>query len=86
MINKLLCVFILLLSFACQNHADSRSKVARVYNEYLYLDQLPVLENLTLEDSTLFINNFINQWAKEKLLIHKAILNVNQPIYILIVF
>ena len=59
--------------------------VAKVFDEYLYLDQIPVLDIsiINQKDSAILVNNFINQWAKKKLLLKKAQFNIDkQPVSI----
>ncbi len=52
--------------------------VARVKNETLYLSDIQnvVPSNLSSEDSTVMVTNFINQWATEQLLIDQAQINL----------
>ena len=62
--------------FSCQNKKNSRIELARVYDAYLYLDQIPAIPNSV--DSLVFIQNYINQWATQKLLIKKAEFNLDR--------
>jgi hypothetical protein len=61
---------------ACNNMADQpkRIQVAKVGNVILYYDELPKLfqHGISPEDSTAFIQNYINKWAKRELLFMKA--------------
>lgn len=52
--------------------------IARVYDSKLYRhDILAVLpENLSAEDSASFVQNFINVWAKNELMVYKAEFNL----------
>jgi hypothetical protein len=52
--------------------------VARVLDKYLYKDELEKLfiEELSENDSILLVNNFINNWIKQQLLLSKAELNL----------
>jgi len=52
--------------------------VARVNDSYLYLEDIEAIlsEGITKEDSTLRVNNFINQWATQKLLQSGAEINL----------
>ncbi|WP_406684440.1 peptidyl-prolyl cis-trans isomerase [Seonamhaeicola sp. MEBiC1930] len=55
-------------------------EVARVNNSYLYYDDIKNLvpEEASLEDSTLIVQNFINRWATQQLLMDGAILNLSE--------
>lgn len=81
MLKQIFCL-ICLVFFACQNKSDNRNRVARVFDNYLYFDQLPVPPNA--QDSLIFTTNFINQWATKELLFNKAKFNINDggPSYI----
>ena len=52
--------------------------VARVNDDYLYMSDIEKLipENTSPEDSTLIVNNYINRWATQKLLIGQAEINL----------
>lgn len=54
--------------------------VARVNDYYLYSDEIADLipENVSKEDSAVIINNYINRWATNKILISAAEINLNQ--------
>ena len=66
------------LLFSCNKQDKVEHAIARVYDKYLYeediIKKLP--ENLATEDSILFRNNFINIWATEQLLLNKAKINI----------
>ena len=57
---------------------DNRKAIARVNDSYLYEDQLEKLfmEELSENDSIILVNNFINNWIKQQLLLSKAELNL----------
>ena len=77
--NIFFILFLFLLS--CQQKEVDRVQVARVLNEYLYLDELPSSPHFV--DSVMFVQDFINQWATKKLLINKAEFNLeNNPLFI----
>lgn len=59
---------------------DKGDPVARVYDRYLYKDDLVniVPEELTGNDSLAFIQNYINVWAKEQLMLYKAEFNLTE--------
>ena len=74
----LLSISLLLVSCEFFNKPEDKTPIARVGNTYLYLEdvkeQLP--ENTSKEDSTLIINNIINHWATQQLLIEGALINI----------
>jgi len=81
-ITKFFLVFschILLQSCNYFQTSEEREVVARVNENYLYLDEIEALvdEEVTPEDSTLIVNNFINRWATQQLLIDKAKFNLS---------
>jgi hypothetical protein len=53
--------------------------IARVNNNYLYLSDIQSLiaENTSKEDSILIVNNYINRWATQQLLIDQARINLS---------
>ena len=66
---------ILLFVVCCQNKTTNRVELARVFDHYLYLDEVPMIPNSV--DSIMFTYNYIDQWATQKLLIQKAELNLD---------
>ncbi len=54
--------------------------VARVYDRYLYQEDLADLipEQLSGNDSAAFLQNYINAWAKDQLMIYKAEYNLSE--------
>ena len=80
---KQLVVYIFLF-FALQScnyftiKKDAREAVARVNNTYLYKKDLKnvVSADVSKTDSILIVNNFINNWIKQQLLLSKAQLNL----------
>ncbi len=52
--------------------------IARVNNSFLYKEDISKLisENTSPEDSTLIVNNYINRWATQQLLIDQAKINL----------
>ena len=74
-------IFILLLFvYSCDfiNKSDDRIPVARVNDNYLYQDDILglVAKGTSKQDSTLLIQNFINKWATQQLLMDGAKLNL----------
>ena len=58
---------------------DERKPVARVFERYLYEEDIKGLTNgLSPEDSTVFIKNYIYNWGKEQLLIYRAEFNLRE--------
>ena len=68
------------LFFSCDNYFNnqSNSDVARVEDEYLKQNKIEnIFENSTnFADSTMVLNNYINNWAANKLLIQRALVNL----------
>ena len=52
--------------------------VARVNDTYLYMEDLSglVLAGTSEADSTIIVNNYINRWATQRLLMDKALINL----------
>ena len=71
-------ILLLLLIISCNEQGEKVNAVARVYNTYLYDEELKekMPTDLSREDSILFRNNYINSWAMEELLLKKAKLNI----------
>ncbi len=63
---------------SCVEKGEKNNIVARVYNIYLYEDDLSkkMPNNMSKEDSILFRTSFINSWAMEQLLLQKAKINI----------
>tara|TARA_B100000902_G_scaffold399244_1_gene469227 strand:- start:659 stop:1513 length:855 start_codon:yes stop_codon:yes gene_type:complete len=80
MVNKLLAISLISFFLCCNQQPDDRVAVAKVFDDYLYLDQIPVFDIniINHEDSAILVNNFINQWAKKKLLLKKAEFNIDR--------
>ncbi len=68
------------LFFSCDNYFNnqSNSDVARVEDVYLKQNEIEnIFENSTnFADSTMVLNNYINNWAANKLLIQRALVNL----------
>ena len=80
--NKTVIILILLILLtACKNRTDQikRVAVARVGDFVLYYDEIPKLlqKGSTPEDSTAFVQNYINKWAKKELIFLKAEQNLS---------
>jgi hypothetical protein len=63
---------------SCNQQGEKINAVARVYNIYLYEEDLKekMPTDLTKEDSILFRTGYINSWAMDQLLLKKAKLNI----------
>jgi len=57
-----------------------QTPIARVNESYLYQEDIENIlpENVTPQDSTVLVNNFINRWATQQLLIDQAKINLSQ--------
>ena len=73
-ITTLLCLFL----ESCSNFSnnDSNNLVARAGEYFLYEDDLP--NYVSSDDSLIKISNFIETWAKEKVLYDLSIINLSQ--------
>lgn len=79
--KKIVLIFTISLLFSCQflEESTAPTAIARVNNNYLYLQDIEEHFSGNFgEDSTLVVHNFINQWATQQLLIEKA--KVNLPL------
>jgi hypothetical protein len=67
------------LPFSKADELDQGEPIARVYDQYLYENDIEglITPNMSSEDSAAFIGNFISLWAKEQLLINKAEYNLS---------
>lgn len=59
---------------------ETQIPVARVNNSYLYKEDIAALisEKTSAEDSTIIVNNYINRWATQQLLMDQAIINISE--------
>lgn len=57
---------------------DTTNAIARVYDSYLFKDDIKdlITDGTSKEDSTLIVNNFINNWATQQLLMAGAEINI----------
>jgi len=69
------------LSFKNQNN---QKILAKVYDDVLYLKDIKSIipHPITKEDSLVYVNNYVNNWARQKLLLNKAKLNLNENILV----
>lgn len=79
--QKKITIILALFLFSCDLIQDKSDQIlARVNDDYIFNSDLKKVlpENLSFEDSILFTNNFINNWAKRKLLFEKALINLDE--------
>lgn len=80
--RKLILLVSVFLCVSCEYFQSSHEgePVARVGENYLYKSDLaPLLsENMTSEDSTTIVNNYINRWATQELFILRSKINLSQ--------
>lgn len=78
--TQLIYILLVFVVFSCKRTEDDGNPVAKVYETLLYeKDILEILpENISKEDSLVFIKNYINKWAKEQLLVQKAKINLQE--------
>jgi hypothetical protein len=73
-------ILIFLLLFSCDSYFknSSNADLARVNDDYLSKSEVESVlsSSSNLNDSTIIINNYINNWAANKLLIHRALINL----------
>ena len=83
MMNKIYTILFFYFFIACQPYSSERVVVARVFDEYLYLDEIPYFDASSDQDSMISIHTFSNKWASKKILLNKAEYNfTNDPLYI----
>ena len=60
------------------NKEEERHALARVGENYLYKEDIASLirDDMSPEDSTLFVTNYINNWASKQLLLSKSKINL----------
>lgn len=71
---------VLILLTACRiDESISEKTIARVGDNYLYASDLneQLRDNISSADSVTVVRNYINTWAKEQLLLDKAVFNLN---------
>ena len=73
---------ILCLTFSCDwfTKEEDGLAIARVNNTFLYQTEIEDLvpPGISAQDSTVLVNNYINQWATQQLLIAQAKINLDQ--------
>lgn len=84
MFKKLILFLIIGISlysctFFSSNKNEDKKVIAKVNDTYLYLEDLEstLPKNYKKMDSALLVSNYINNWAKQQLLLAKAQINLN---------
>ena len=79
---RVLAILLLSLFLSCSLFEDevSDTAIARVEDRYLFHADIEgvVPVNTPVEDSVLIINNYIKNWIKDNLILHKAELNLKE--------
>ncbi|HHH49596.1 MAG TPA: hypothetical protein ENK52_01305 [Saprospiraceae bacterium] len=82
---KVILFFYVTILFGCTSKNKTIPKkedvlLATVYNRSLYLSEIKEMipSNASKEDSTLFLNAYVERWVRENLLMHEAELNIPQ--------
>ena len=80
MYKRLLFLGLILIIASCINNADERKAIAKVNNKILFEDDIKAIlpEQLTKDDSLMFVNSYINKWARQQLLLQKAKINLDK--------
>ena len=80
MYKQLLFFGFILIIASCVNNADDSNAIAKVNNKILYEEDIKAIlpEQLTKDDSLMFVNSYINKWARQQLLLQKAKINLNE--------
>ncbi|RFN60202.1 peptidyl-prolyl cis-trans isomerase [Marixanthomonas ophiurae] len=75
-------VLLLLIAVSCDYFKKDTEQIpiARVNDSYLYQEDIESIlpKNATPQDSSVLVNNFINRWATQQLLIDQAKINLSQ--------
>ena len=72
----ILSLTIIILTGCDFNFSPDNDALARVGDEYLFIEDIKELSYSEGKDSTTIINNYINRWINDKLLLEKAIQNL----------
>ena len=72
-------ISIVLVSCQFLREDDDRIPIARVNDVFLYEDDLSdiLTQELSKNDSAIFVNNYINKWATQQLLMQGALINLS---------
>ncbi|MBO0324263.1 peptidyl-prolyl cis-trans isomerase [Muricauda sp. CAU 1633] len=77
----LLCITGVLFISSCEglfNKEEEQEPLARVGDTYLYKEDIAsfIRDDMSAEDSTLFVTDYINNWASKQLLLSKSKINL----------
>ena len=72
-----LLVFFLFCLFSCKN-SNSDKIIAEVYDYKLYYEDIIGDFPTYVSDTNSYINNFIDSWVSEKVLLHQALINIDE--------
>ena len=73
--KKYIYTIIILIFISCNNKEviTDKTPLVKVYDKYLYLEDIENFpKNLSTEDSSSYLSNYIDNWVKEQLLLLKA--------------
>ena len=76
-----LCALAAILISSCEgmfNKVEEKEPLARVGDTFLYKEDIAsfIQDDMTKEDSTVFVTNYINNWASKQLLLSKSKINL----------
>lgn len=77
----ILCALTSVLFTSCEgmfNKVEEKEPLARVGDRFLYEEDIASLvqDDMSAEDSTVFVTNYINNWASKQLLLSKSKINL----------
>ena len=79
---RLLIFLLVPLLFSCSvfEEENDDNAIARVENKFLYQSDIQgiIPADIAFEDSALIVNNYIQNWIKDNLILHKAELNLKE--------
>lgn len=82
MCSRSVVIFGMLLMVSCNffKSTDTQTAIARVNESYLYYDDIKhlVSPETSTQDSTLIVQNYINKWARQQLLVDGAKRNLSE--------
>jgi hypothetical protein len=73
-------IFLSACSYFPQSNSEKQNAVARVFDKYLYKHELASLvpKGASKQDSLMIVRNFIEDWVKQNVVLHKAELNLGE--------
>ena len=77
---RIIYIIVVLAIFSCKRSENEGKPVAKVYENVLYEKDINEIlpDNISQEDSLIFVKNYINKWAIEQLLVQKAKINLHE--------